>query len=268
MALNDPVSDDLTLLSCVALEAAEIAMGYFGKSPQVWYKGVERSPVSEADLAVDRHIRERLLGARPDYGWLSEETVDDENRLSRGRVFIVDPIDGTRAYLAGKPDWCISLAVIADKEPLFGVLAAPVRQETWIASCGGGAHLNGRPLPLRPATGGAEPLHVSIPDMLADPVLELGASRLVRAPGGPSLALRLAKVAAGEIDGAFVRPRAREWDIAAADLMLRETGHGLIDETGVPLRYNRADPSCGTLIAGGVGELAFLRSCLPAVPGH
>lgn len=266
--MQPPASDDLALLLSVASEAAEIAMGYFGRSPETWYKGAERSPVSEADFAVDLHVRERLLAARPDYGWLSEETVDDEARLTRDNVFVVDPIDGTRAFLAGKPDWCVSLAVVTGGEAQVGVLVAPVRKEVWTAARGGGVRRNDKPLAARPATGGSGSLRVSIPDPVARAVLSLGQRRLVRAPGGPSLALRLARVAAGELDGAFVRPRAKEWDIAAADVMLQETGHGLIDETGAAVSYNRADPSCGALIAGGTAELGFLRSCFPKESGH
>ena len=101
---------DLELLEAAAREAGEIARSYWREDPQVWDKGGD-DPVSEADFAVDKHLHQRLLGARPDYGWVSEETEDNQERLQAERVFIVDPIDGTRSFVAGEKTWAHSLAI-------------------------------------------------------------------------------------------------------------------------------------------------------------
>lgn len=261
-------SSDLALIGAAAEEAASIAMGYFQKSPGTWFKGEERSPVSEADIAVDTYLREHLLAARPGYGWLSEETEDDAARLGRDTLFVVDPIDGTRAYIAGEINWCVSVAVVSKGRAVAGVLAAPARREVWLASTGGGAWLNGERLSARPTRAPDIQLLVSMPDRIAHQALAIGDGQIVRAPGGPSLALRLARVASGELGAVFVRPHAKEWDIAAADVMLAETGHLVVDEAGEPVRYNRADPSHGLLIAAAPGELPLLRRMFPRDGGH
>ncbi|RUU48953.1 3'(2'),5'-bisphosphate nucleotidase CysQ, partial [Mesorhizobium sp. M2C.T.Ca.TU.002.02.1.1] len=124
--------DDLALLRDAAREAGAIAMGYFGNNPQVWMKG-GTSPVSEADHAADAYLRETLLRARPDYGWLSEETADDHARLSARRTFVVDPIDGTRGFLDGLHSWCVSVAVVEEGRSLAGVLECPAKGETYWA---------------------------------------------------------------------------------------------------------------------------------------
>src|SRR5690606_32518652 len=118
-------AEGLNLIRDAARDAAAIALRYFRKDPQVWWKeGI--SPVSEADFEVDRFLRERLTAARPDYGWLSEETADNAERLSARRTFVVDPIDGTRAFINGLETWCISIAVVEDGRPVAGVLNCPV----------------------------------------------------------------------------------------------------------------------------------------------
>ena len=139
---SDWIADDLALLIDAAQKAGEIAHSYFGRSPETWYKGKERSPVSEADMASDRFLRDTLLAARPSYGWLSEETLDDPSRLARERIFIVDPIDGTRGFIGGKTDWCVSVAIVENGVAVVGALASPARGNIWWASRGNGAFLN------------------------------------------------------------------------------------------------------------------------------
>jgi myo-inositol-1(or 4)-monophosphatase len=132
---------DLKLLEDAALEAGELALTFFGRDPETWFKG-NKSPVSEADIAVDRFLGETLRAARPDYGWLSEETADDPIRLQHDRVFIVDPIDGTRAFLAGGDEWTVSVAVVDKGRPVAGAVYCPRRKEMFLAAKGGGASLN------------------------------------------------------------------------------------------------------------------------------
>ena len=137
MPAPDPVipagaREDLELLRDAAREAGLIAMRYFGNNPQVWMKG-GTSPVSEADHAADAYLRSTLLAARPDYGWLSEETADDPARLQARRTFVVDPIDGTRGFLEGLRSWCVSVAVVEDGRTLAGVLECPAKEEIYWA---------------------------------------------------------------------------------------------------------------------------------------
>jgi len=136
------IEADLELVAAAARQAGEIALRYFRREPRHWTKD-GNSPVTEADIASDRFLRQHLLEARPDYGWLSEETVDTPDRLGRRRVFIVDPIDGTRGFIEGSEDWCVSVAIVEDGVPRVGALAVPARGEWFEAHAGGGARLNG-----------------------------------------------------------------------------------------------------------------------------
>ncbi|WP_292327919.1 3'(2'),5'-bisphosphate nucleotidase CysQ, partial [Mesorhizobium sp.] len=148
MVISAETREDLALLREAAREAGTIAMRYFGQNPQVWMKG-GTSPVSEADHAADAYLRETLLKARPNYGWLSEETADDHARLSARRTFVVDPIDGTRGFLDGLHSWCVSVAVVEDGRSLAGVLECPAKRETYWALPGEGAFLNGKRIQVR-----------------------------------------------------------------------------------------------------------------------
>lgn len=243
--LAHTLEEDLELIRVAAEEAGKIAMGYFGRDPEVWMKaGI--SPVSEADYAVDAFLKGSLRAARPDYGWLSEETVDTPDRLTADRTFVVDPIDGTRAFLERKDVWCVSIAVVENGRPLAGVLDCPARKEVYVAAPGKGATLNGRPISVRkpgsePVVAGPKALVRALPEDLRS-----GASH----PYIPSLAYRIAMLAKGALDGTFVKANSHDWDLAAADLILSEAGGKVVDGTGRILRYADADPSHGILAAG------------------
>lgn len=269
MPATEPHADDLALMLEAAQRAADIAMSHFRQDPEVWYKNEGRSPVSEADMAIDRMLREMLTGARPGYGWLSEEAEDTEHRLSHRTVFVVDPIDGTRAYVAGRPDWCVSIGLVENGRPVAGVLSAPARGEVWQARSGGGAYLNDKRLPVEQPTVRPEAkLRVAIPDVVERTMRPGATTGFDRVAGGPSLALRLAAVADGALDGLYVRPRSSEWDLAAADAMLAETGHVLVDAAGARLRYNAPDPSRGLLIAAAPDQTPDLIALLQQPDGH
>lgn len=240
-------SADLILLTEAAEAAADLALTFFRQDPKVWHKD-NASPVSEADYAVDTYLKTALRAARPDYGWLSEETEDDPGRLDRCRVFVIDPIDGTRGFLAGSDEWTISLAVVEDGQPLVAVLIQPTRARIFTATRDGGAWLDGRPLALERHVG----LHRA---KVAGPAALL--TRLRHALGPmrdsgyvASLALRIAMVADGRLDLALAKAQAHDWDIAAADLVLREAGGVLLDVSGGPIVYNRPTPRHGILAAG------------------
>jgi myo-inositol-1(or 4)-monophosphatase len=238
--------DDLELLTGSVRAAGKVALGYFRASPKVWNKPND-SPVSEADIAVETMLARTLRAARPDYGWLSEESVDDGTRLRSPRTFIIDPIDGTRSFISGGTDWTIPVAVVEAGRPVAAVLFAPARDEFYSATVGGGAVRNGEPIRVstRNSLDGAS-LAISRRFLrdLADEGLR------ARSIFYASLAYRLARIADGRLDGAVIKPDARDWDLAAADLILHEAGGLLCDLAGRPPRYDRAETGHPPLIAG------------------
>lgn len=254
---------DLELIRNAARAGGDIAMRYFQRNPERWLKG-GHSPVSEADYAVDRYLRETLTAARPDYGWLSEETADSPARLAARRTFVVDPIDGTRAFLEGNSTWCVSIAVVDSGVPLTGVLDCPARGEIFEAAVGGGAFRNGSPVRVAPHS--ETPL-VAGPKALLDQASGGWPASFRRGPYVPSLAYRVAMVASGELDATFVKPNAHDWDIAAADLILREAGGRLVDVRGSELHYAREDPRHGALIAGSGTLVDRLVAMIAGIPG-
>ncbi len=256
-----PHAADLALLAAAAREAGAMAMGFFGRSPEVWTKG-DSSPVSEADLAVDRFLGEHLRAARPDYGWLSEETADNPARLDCRRLFIVDPIDGTRAFIRGDEDWTVSLAVVEDGRPIAAAVLCPPRDELFLAALGGGARLNG----VSVTTTGATALSGS---RMAGPkgfvrhavFTDAGVEHV---PLVHSLAYRIALVAAGRLDAAAASSKACDWDLAAADLLVHEAGGRLADLEGRPVSYNRPTVRHPPLVAATPALLAPLSALLAA----
>ncbi|PBC01634.1 3'(2'),5'-bisphosphate nucleotidase CysQ [Mesorhizobium sp. WSM3860] len=258
MAISAETHEDLVLLRDAAREAGTIAMRYFGQSPQVWMKG-GTSPVSEADHAADAYLRETLLKARPNYGWLSEETADDHARLSARRTFVVDPIDGTRGFLDGLHSWCVSVAVVEDGRSLAGVLECPAKHETYWALPGEGAFLNDKRIHVR-APG--DTVEIGGPKPLLDRMPASWQARMRRVAYIPSLAYRLAMIANGKLDATFVKPNAHDWDIAAADLILREAGGALLDRAGKPPRYAGEVINHGALAAGSGQLLGVLAGVI------
>ncbi|SJZ96444.1 inositol monophosphatase family protein [Consotaella salsifontis] len=246
--------EDLALIVDAARRASAVANGFFRKEPRVWYKA-GNSPVSEADIAVDRLLKSLLLDARPGYGWVSEEA---EHRLggSTGRFFIVDPIDGTRAYLRGETSWCISIAVVDGARPVAGVVYAPALDHEVTATRTGPALLNGAAV-TAPAVG--EKLRVACPDRIRQSLAGVPTADIDFRRSLPSLAYRLAMVAMGELDGTLIRPRANDWDIAAADLILERAGGALLDAGGGMVLYNIEGRRHGLLIAAAQHALTRLK---------
>ncbi|PLW75167.1 3'(2'),5'-bisphosphate nucleotidase CysQ [Cohaesibacter celericrescens] len=238
--------EDQKLLEQAAREAGNLALQFFNRDPKVWTKG-NHSPVTEADIAVDRMLHERLLKARPDYGWLSEESEDNDVRLNKQRVFVVDPIDGTKAFIDGGTEWTISIAVVKDNRPVAAALYAPVRGEMYVASKSGGSMLNGAPL-LCPNLASLEEARVAGPRQAIDkgPLARAGVIGygFVR-----SLAYRLVMITTGSIDIALARQDANDWDLAAADLIVEEAGGLLRDKQNAVLSYNRVNTQHDCLYA-------------------
>ena len=250
------------LTACVR-EAGALALTMFGAPLKSWTKAAS-SPVSEADMAVDQLLRERLTAAAPDIAWLSEESADDPARLEAPRVWIVDPIDGTRGYIAGLPDWAVSAALVENGRPIAACLFAPVTDELFIATAGSGATRNGAPIATSPGASVAGVRFAGPKNFLE----RLGtiAPPFTITPRLHSLALRLARVAEGAIDAAVAGGSSHDWDLAAADLLVHEAGGVLTPFSGEPLCYNRPVPRHGMLVAAGRERHAVLLDLLKQVP--
>ena len=237
-----PESLNIAQIARIAEEAGRIAAGRCGTDYKSWEK-VPGHPVCEVDLAVDAFLREKLAALDPEAGWLSEETLDDSDRIERRRLWVVDPIDGTRDYLRGRPGWCVSVALVEDRVPVLGVLSAPMRAELWTAQRGRGAWRNGERLRVSPraALAGARVPADTLPKVDRD---------LVPVPRPNSIALRIAMVAAGEADLVATLRWGFEWDIAAAALIAKESGATVSGALGQPLAFNTASAEAfGLLIA-------------------
>ncbi|MEF2551459.1 3'(2'),5'-bisphosphate nucleotidase CysQ [Aurantimonas sp. A2-1-M11] len=257
--------EDLDLLKAAAIEAGEIALGFFRRDPQVWWKE-GNSPVSEADFAVDLMLRDTLVGARPDYGWVSEEMQpDDARNISANRFFVVDPIDGTRAYLRGENTWCVSIAMVEDGRPVAGVIAAPAMGEIFEVTADGAPLMNGAPCAVS-QPGEGEPLRLAMPDSMRKRVESSGGEAFVSEPAVPSLAYRLALVASGRLDGTLIRPRASDWDIAAADLLIERAGGLLCGRAGTPTIYRSEGRRHDILMAASQTAMPRLQRLAKAVP--
>jgi myo-inositol-1(or 4)-monophosphatase len=241
---------DTALLEAAVREAGALARTFLTGQNKIRRKA-DGSPVSDADLAVDRFLTERLRPARPEYAWLSEETEDDPARLSARRVFIIDPIDGTVAFLKGRPHFTISAAVVEDEIPAAASVYNPLTEECFTAVKGGGAWLNGAPIRVsardrlegcrmlaskstlqNPCWGGVPwpPMEVATPN---------------------SMAYRIALVACGAFDASVSLSATHDWDLAAADLIVREAGGLISSHQGNILRYNRATAAQPSVVAAG-----------------
>ncbi|MEM7752444.1 MAG: 3'(2'),5'-bisphosphate nucleotidase CysQ [Pseudomonadota bacterium] len=240
---------DLELLRTAALEAGEIARRYWREDPQVWDKGGD-DPVSEADFAVDTHLHQRLLGARPDYGWVSEETEDNAERLLAERVFIVDPIDGTRSFVAGDKTWAHSLAVSVNGQITAACVYLPVRDKLYLAALGKGASLNDEELSASSSDvlDGATVLSPKV--SFRDEFWKDSPPPVAR-HFRPSLAYRMALVGEGRFDAMLTLRPAWEWDIAAGALIAEEAGAQVSDRHGQRLCFNSAARQTAGVVAGG-----------------
>ena len=238
---------DLDLIVQAAQEAGALALTLRERGLTTTYKP-GNSPVTAADLAVDALIKDRLLGARPDYGWLSEETADDPARLDKETLFIVDPIDGTRSYMAGKPWWVVSIAVVRGGEPVAGAIFAPTQGELYAASLGGGASLNGARIAASQRTQLEDSAMLGDAGMFAHPAWKQPWPQM-RIESRNATAYRLAFVAAGAFDATLTLAPKAEWDVAAGDLIAREAGARVVDHKGRSFTYNRPIPWQASLLA-------------------
>jgi len=239
---------DQTRFQKIVREAGRMAFSRWpgaGHSVDVWEKE-PGSPVSAADIEVDNFLRRELGRLLPSAGWLSEESADDPVRLDKGLAWLVDPIDGTRDFIRGRPGWCISVGLISEGRPLIGMLEAPARDEEWLGIAGQGAWRNGAALT---ASSRTEFPGSRVP---AD-LLPSADSDLVTVDKPNSIALRIAMVGADEADLLATLRWGFEWDIAAATLIAREAGAVVSDAFGAPLNFNKRDPRAFGLLVSSPG---------------
>ena len=263
-----PAAEDLTLLIQAAKAAGDIALKYSGPTTQRWDKPDGQGPVTEADLAVNAMLAAKLPKARPDYGWLSEESEDSEARLGKERVFIIDPIDGTRSFAEGSATWAHSLAVADRGEVTAAVIYLPQRDLLYTASKGEGAFCNGAPITVAaPGTLSTAKILTAKPNLEAQHWLG-GAAPAFHRSYRPSLAYRLARVADGGYSAMLTLRRSWEWDIAAGDLILREAGGLISDRLNRPLLFNNPTPLLdGVVAAAPATHLELLQALDPKGPG-
>ena len=250
---DDPRAALTQAIAAAAGEAGQMALARWRTGVRTWEKEAG-SPVCEVDLDVDRMLRARLAALLPDAGWLSEETADAPARLARDRVWVVDPIDGTRDYIRGRPGWCVSVALVEHGRPVIAILDAPARRERWIAAAGRGGSRNG----VRLAAGSTATLAGARVPADALPKADRDFTRVDK-PN--SIALRIAMVAADEADLVATLRWGSEWDIAAAVLVAGEAGAAVSDALGVPLRFNKPDPQAFGVVAcaPGIHDAAVAR---------
>lgn len=243
-----PLQDDFALLVDAVRAAGATALGYFNRNTPIYYKH-DGSEVTDADLAVDAELRAALLDRRPGHGWLSEESADDPARLQARRVWIVDPIDGTRAFVLDKTQWVISAALVEDGQPVAAAICNPSHGEMFTACRGKGAQLDGAAI----AVSGHDELHgahILAPAGVARRAGWCGRDApQVKTTFVHSIAYRLALVAAGRADGLISLGRKSEWDVAAGTLLVREAGGRVTSVAGASYRFNKPDPVCEGALA-------------------
>ena len=241
--------DDLTLLAEAARAAGEIALRYWQNDPKAWEKSEGAGPVTEADLEIDKMLARDLQAARPSYGWLSEESQDDPARLAAKRGFIVDPIDGTRAFMDGSGDFSHALAVVEDGLVRAAVVYLPAVGRLYAAARDGGALCNETPLRI---SGHAEEAGARIltTKVNFEPRYWPHGAPPVSRHFRSSLAYRLALVGEGRYDGMLTFRPTWEWDSAAGSLIAAEAGAKVCDREGQDLRFNRPDPRSAGVFAG------------------
>lgn len=243
---DPPLRDDYAVLCAAVREASGLAEAMRVHGTQSWNK-TPGHPVTDADIAVNELLKVRLTAARPHYGWLSEETPDDSSRRLKRKVWVVDPIDGTRAFLRGVPEFTVCAALVEDGRPVAGVVSNPATGDVFEAVAGGGARWNGRHM------------RIGVECPLAKASV-LGSSKIVQDRTGPldgtkfrkvhSIAYRLALVASGEADATVAMNTLNDWDLAAAELLVLEAGGAVSDCAGETLHYNGADSIHDGVVAG------------------
>ncbi len=236
------------LLCDAVREAGELALRMFNAGVDSWDK-TDGTPVSEADLMVDKLLADKLRGATPDFGWLSEETAREDASRSKSHVWVVDPIDGTSAFLGGSKQWCVGACLLSHGRPVAAAAFAPAQNRFYEAVLDAGARLNGNPMQTTDKSGLDGSRFVAHKSALNqnkwnDPVPQINCAMTT------SLILRQCIVASGEYDGAIAFGRKHDWDLAPGDLIVHEAGGRTLDLAGEPFIYNRSSTRQNGMMAG------------------
>jgi len=258
--LASELSRERERLGAAVKSAGAVAMQFFRGPLKHWTKGAGDSPVTEADIAANDLLHTHLV--EPGDGWLSEESDNDPTRLGAGRVWVVDPIDGTRAFIAGREDWSISAALVVDGRPVAAALYAPATDELFLSASGAGSTRSGVPISANRGDS-LDGARISGPKRMLDRLVR-DRPAIVAMARVHSLALRMARTAHGELDAAIAGGNSHDWDLAAADLLVHEAGGLLTALDGRTLTYNRPDPVHGVLVAGGPNRHAALLEMMRA----
>jgi myo-inositol-1(or 4)-monophosphatase len=255
------LAHELEQARSVALEAGEILRRHFRDGGyEVGSKGRD-NPVTSADLEADAALRDHLKRTFPDYGWLSEETADNAERLSRRRVWIVDPLDGTKEFIKGIPEFVVAIALAEDGVPVLGVTYNPIKREMFWAARGAGCHLDDTPVHVTAATGLSGAVVLASRSETARGEWNAYKDQIVAKPIG-SVAYKLALVAAGKADATFTATPKSEWDIASGAALLAEAGGVMTDIHGHPIRFNRRYVKLDGFVAAGPALHAALSSLI------
>lgn len=249
-------AEQLNLLHDIVCEAGQIGLSYFGKNVANWQKD-DDTPITEADLAVNDFLDMRLKALRPEFGWLSEETIDNLERQNCEYIWVVDPIDGTKAFIKGMAEWVVSVAIVKDNRPVLGLVYDPLADILYYAQQGQGAYIiNAQKQQVKIKPSDRKNMHDA--NMLA---YKFHFDRMttrsdyiwpdMRYQIVNSMAMRVALVACGEFDAMVSFTNKSEWDIAAADIIIHEAGGMITDGLGQKLTYNKDKPSLPHLVAAG-----------------
>lgn len=263
-SLDPDLHPDLELAVRAVRAAGEEVMRFFRREAEVRYK-TPTQPVTGADFAADRLLAELLRGERPAYGWLSEETADSPERLGKARVWVVDPIDGTRAFIEGRAEFGVSVGLVEDGRVVLGVVYNPAAGELYHAVAGRGAFRDGEPLRMPEERAPRRKVLIASRSDLRRGEFAPFAEEWEMAPLG-STTYKMVAVAEGRADAYVSRWGKGEWDVCAAELVVREAGGRVTDAAGEEFRYNRPDPSVCGVIAARPEVFAEIRARVAALP--
>jgi myo-inositol-1(or 4)-monophosphatase len=243
-------NNDLSLLISAAHASGDIARKFWQKSPETWDKGADAGPVTQADLEIDKMLHAELISARPDYGWLSEETEDNQARLSHDHIFIIDPIDGTRAFIKGSKNFSHSLAIAHKGKITTAVVFLPLLDKLYVATSTMAASLNGRPI------GPSNPKPDQIPTLLASKCDFKAENWHNQNPPferqhRTSIAYRMCLVAEGRFDAMLTLRPTWEWDVAAGTLIAQRAKANVTDKRGNNLIFNNPQAKVDGIMTAG-----------------
>jgi myo-inositol-1(or 4)-monophosphatase len=241
--------EDFELLQMAVRDAGLLALSYFGREVAS-KKKPDGTRVSEADLAADALLRTALMGNRPGYGWLSEETVDDPRRLGCSYTWIVDPIDGTHAFLSGIAEWTIAAALVENGRPVLSAVFNPATSEMFTARRGHGTYLNDKPVSVRDSSNIEGSTMIALDGLFKKKIWSESWPEM-RVRWVHSIAYRMARIAQGRAHATISMTAKHEWDLAAPALLVQEAGGRVTGIDGSAMMFNQPVPRLKGLVAAG-----------------